>query len=106
MEIYDHLQYLKEEIEKPIKTKFAAEERELLIDFYKSHPPLWNHNTTDYRDRNLRYSLLDKLADDFENKFKKEEIKQEWHSLQTSYKSEKSREEGSKTSGAGCSDVY
>ena len=49
----------------------------MLIDFYKLHPSLWNHNTTDYSDRNLRDSLLDKQVDKFENKFKKEEIKQE-----------------------------
>ena len=91
---YDRLQYLKEEIE-----KFDIEERELLIDFYKSCPSLWNHNTTEYHDRNLRDSLLDELVDEFENKFKKEEIKQGWHSLETSNKRENSREEGSKSSG-------
>ena len=67
---------------------------------------MWNHNTTEYRDRNLRDSLLEKLVDEFDNKFKKEDIKQEWHSLQVSYKREKAREEGSKTSGSGCSEVY
>ena len=67
---------------------------------------MWNHNTTDYRDRNLRDSLLEKLVDEFDNKFKKEDIKQERHSLQVSYKREKAREEGSKTSGSGCSEVY
>ena len=59
-----------------------------------------------YRDRNLRDSLLENLVDEFDNKFKKEDIKQEWHSLQVSYKREKAREEGSKTSGSGCSEVY
>ena len=54
----------------------------------------------------MRDSLLEKLVDEFDNKFKKEDIKQEWHSLQVSYKGEKAREEGSKTSGSGCSEVY
>ena len=67
---------------------------------------MWNHNTTDYRDRNLRDSFLEKLVDEFDNKFKKEDIKQESHSLQVSYKIEKAREEGSKTSGSCCSEVY
>ena len=67
---------------------------------------LGNHNITDYCDRNLRDSLLEKLVDEFYNKFKKEDINQEWHSLQVSYKREKAREEGSKTSGSGCSEVY
>ena len=95
---YEKLEFLKEEIDKPKKPQFNADERELLIDFFKSHPSLWNHDTTDYRDRNLRDSLLEKLVDEFDNKFKKEDIKQEWHSLQVSYKREKAREEGSKTS--------
>ena len=51
-------------------------------------------------------TLLEKLVDEFDNKFKKEDIKQEWHSLQVSYKRGKAREEGSKTSGSDCSEVY
>ena len=54
----------------------------------------------------MRDSFLEKLVNEFDNKFKKEDIKQEWHSLQVSYKREKAREEGSKTSGSGCSEVY
>ena len=77
-----------------------------MIDFFKSHPSLWNHNTTDYLDENLRDSLLEKLVDKFDNKFKKEDIKQERHSLQVSYKRQKVRAERSKTSGPGCSEVY
>ena len=56
------------------------------------HPSLWNHSSTDYRDRNLHDSLLEKLVDEFDNKFKKEEIKQEWNSLQVSYKRESKRQ--------------
>ena len=44
---------------------------------------------------------LEKLVDEFGNKFKKE-----WHSLQVSYKREKAREEESKTSGSGSYEVY
>ena len=91
MEFFEKLKFVKE-IDKPKKPQFNVDERELLIDFFKSHPSLWNHNTTDYRDRNLRDSLLEKLVDEFDNKFKKEDIKQEWHSLQVSYKREKARE--------------
>ena len=103
---YETLEFLKEEVHKPKKPQFNVDERELLIDFFKSHPSLWDRNTTEYRDRNLHDSLLEKLVDEFDNKFKKEDIKQEWHSLQVSYKREKAREEGSKTSGSGCSEVY
>ena len=90
---YEKLEFLKEEIDKPKKRQCNVDERELLIDFFKSHPLLWNHNTTDYRDRNLRDPLLEKLVDEFDNKFKKEDIKQEWHSLQVSYKREKAIKE-------------
>ena len=65
-----------------------------------------NHNATDDRDRNLRESLLEKLVDELDNEFKKEDIKQEWHSPQVSCKRDKAREEGSKTSESGCSEVY
>ena len=98
MEFFEKLKFVKE-IDKPKKPKFNVDERELLIDFFKSYPSLWNHNTTDYRDQSLCDSLLEKLVDEFDNKFKKEDIKQERHSLQVSYKREKAREEGSKTSG-------
>ena len=103
---YEKLEFLKEEIDKPKKPQFNVDGRELLIDFFKSDLSLWNHNTTDYRDRNLRDSLLEKLVDEFDNKFKKEDIKQEWHSLQVSYKRKKAREEGSKTSGSSCSEAH
>ena len=62
--------------------------------------------TTQLIDRNSRDSLLEKLVDELDNKFKTEDIKQEWNSLQVSYKREKAREEGSKTSGSGRSEVY
>ena len=106
MRFYEKLEFLKEEIDKPKKPQFKVDERELLIDFFKLYPSLWSHNTTDYRDRNLRDSILEKLVGEFDNKFKKEDLKQEWHSLQVSYKREKAREEGSKTSGSGCLEVY
>ena len=54
---YEKLEFLKEEIDKPKKPQFNVDERELLIDFFKSHSSLWNHNTTDYCDRNLRNSF-------------------------------------------------
>ena len=88
---YEKLKFLKEEIDKPKKPQFNADERELLIGFSKSHPSLWSHNTTDYLDRNLRDSLLEKVVDEFDNKFKKEDIKGEQYSLQVSYKKEKAR---------------
>ena len=54
---YEKIEFVKEEINKPKKPQFNVDERELLIDFFKSHSSLWNHNTTDYCDRNLRNSF-------------------------------------------------
>ena len=104
---YDDLEFLNDEIDKPSKRNvFEVDEKETLIDFFKLHPALWNHHNAEYRDRNLRDSLMDKLSEQFDEKFNKEELKQQWHSLQTQYKREKSREEGSRVSGSGSTDVY
>jgi len=54
----------------------------------------------------LRDSLLEKLTEKFEGKFTKDDLKREWHNLQTTYKREKAREEGSKSSGSGTCEVY
>ena len=71
------------------KVKFDTEEKEMLISFFSSNSPLWNHHLEDYRDRDLRESLLGKLVEQFEGKFSKDDLKNEWHSLQTAYKREK-----------------
>ena len=103
---YDQLSFLTEELEKEKKVTFDLEEKEILIDFFNSNPPLWNHHLSEYRDRSLRDSLLEKLVNQFDGKFTKEDVKREWHNLQTVYKREKSREESSKVSGSGSCDVY
>ena len=56
---YKKLEFLNEEIDEAKKPQFNVDARELLLDFFKSHPSLWNHNTTDYCDRNLRDFLLE-----------------------------------------------
>jgi hypothetical protein len=77
-----------------------------LIEFYRENIALWNHHLVDYRDRNFREVLLDKLANELEGKFTIADIKQQWHNLVTTYKLEKQREDCSKSSGSGVSDVY
>ena len=104
---FDKLSFLTEEIEKADeKVKFDLEERETLTDFFNSNPALSNHHFTEYRDQNLRGSLLEKLVKTFHGKFIKQDIKREWHILQAVYIREKSREESSKVSGSGSSDEY
>ena len=57
------------------KAVFTTEEREILITFYEANPALWNHGMVEYRDRNLRRALLQKLLLEFDQKFSVEEIK-------------------------------
>ena len=83
------------------KAVFTTEEREILITFYEANPVLWNHGMVEYRHRNLRRALLQKLVLEFDEKFSEEEIKKEWNTLSTYYKREKQKELLSKPSGAG-----
>ena len=67
---FDKLPFLTEELEKADeKVKFDLEERETLTDFFNSKTALWNHHFTEYRDQNLRGSLLEKLVKTFHGKF-------------------------------------
>ena len=80
---------------------FTMEEREILITFYQNNPALWNHGMVEYRDGNIRRSLIQKLVEQFDEKFTEEDIKKEWNSLLTHYKREKQSEVTSRPSGAG-----
>lgn len=79
---FDQLSFLAEETERvEKKTPFELEEKETLIDFFSANPALWNHHLNEYRDRNLRDSLFEKLVEQFEGKFTKDDLKREWHNL-------------------------
>ena len=56
---------------------FSMEEREILITFCQNNPALWNHGMVEYRDRNIRRSLIQKLVGQFDEKFTEEDIKKE-----------------------------
>ena len=104
---FDKMSFLAEEIERvEKKATFDLAEKETLIDFFSANPALWNHHLSEYRDRNLRDSLFDRLVEQFEGKFMKDDLKREWHNLQTIYKRERAREEGTKTSGSGTQELY
>ena len=105
---FDELSFLAEEtiVRAEKKTSFELEEKETLIDFYSANPALWNPHLNEYRDRNLRDSLLERLVEQFEGKFTKDVLKRAWHNLQTIYKREKAREEGLTSSGSGTFEVY
>ena len=79
--------------------------KKVLINFYQDNPALWNHGMLEYRDRNVRRALIQKLVEEFDEKFTEEDIKKEWNSLLTHYKREKQSENVSRSSGAGKDDV-
>lgn len=70
--IYDCLQYLNQELGSfaKIKTKSEAQVLEAITDYYQSNSILWNHNITDYRDRELRDVFLEKLVNELDGKRK------------------------------------
>ena len=75
-------------------------------NFYHINPPLWSHGLADYRHRNIRRALIQKLCEDLDNKFTEEDIKKEWNVLLTRYRKERQAEKTSRSSGAGVDDVF
>ena len=61
-------------------------EREVLITFYEAILASWNHGMVEYRDRNMRRALLQKLVLEFDEKLSEKEIKKEGNTLSTYYK--------------------
>ena len=102
---YKSMLFLKEE-QVMRRALFSMEEREILITFYQNNPAFWNHGMVEYRDRNIRRSLIQKLVEQFDEKFTEEDIKKEWNSLLTHYKHEKQSEVTSRPSGAGTDDIF
>lgn len=104
----DDMEFLLQEINRDKKkTDFNESELEDLIEFYRENPGLWNHLSRDWRDRDLKGALMEKLKGQYNGKFSIEEIKQAWHNTLSHYKSEKLREEASRTkSGSSLGEVY
>ena len=67
---------------------------------------MWNHGLQEYRDRDVRRGLIQKLCDELDGKFTEEDIKEEWNSLTTRYRKERQAEKVSRSSGAGLDDVF
>ena len=80
---FDEMEFIRADLNKKKAVVFEIDEVEHLIDFYRENDPLWNHNLVEYRDRNFREALLNKLVGEFEGKFTVQEIKQQWHNLTT-----------------------
>ena len=86
---FDDMEFLRGDLNKKKGVQFGVDELERIIDFYRENASLWNHHLNEYRDRNLREVLLDKLAVEFNGKFTVADLKQQWHNLITTYKREK-----------------
>ena len=91
---------------KTSKVAFTSEERKKLITFYQINPALWNHGMIEYRDRNIRRALIQKLCEEFDEKFTEDEIKREWNVLSTSYRCKRQAEKVAGSSGVGIDDVF
>jgi len=103
---FEDMDFLRGDLNKKKGVQFEADEIERIIDFYRENASLWNHHLGEYRDRNLREALLNKLVVEFNEKFTMADLKQQWHNLITTYKREKQRMDSSKLSGSGTSEVY
>ena len=101
----ENMLFLKKE-PKTTRVSFTTEEQETLITFYHTNSPLWNHGLADYRDRNIRRALMQKLCEDLDDKFTEEDIKKEWNVLLTRYRKERQAEKTSRSSGVGVDDVF
>ena len=66
---FDDMEFLRGDLNKKKGVQFEADELGCIIDFYRENASLWNHHLNEYRDRNLREVLLDKLAVEFNGKF-------------------------------------
>ena len=71
---YESMLFLKNE-PKTNKMAFTSEECETLITFYQANPALWNHGMIEYRDRIIRCALIQKLCEEFDEKFTKDDTK-------------------------------
>ncbi|XP_057291198.1 uncharacterized protein LOC130613858 [Hydractinia symbiolongicarpus] len=104
---YEQMEFIVTDLTKEKKkAQLSSDELEELIDFYRENPALWNHTLQDYRDRVLREALMVKLSERFDGKYTVNELKTSWHNALTKYRSERNREIGSRSSGAGVNEAY
>lgn len=102
------LEFMKKDIEEDLKEKveMTDEEKSSLIEFYKNSPQLWDPSLREYRDRDQRRALLEKLSLEYQNKYHIKTISETWQKLSAYYQREYVKQENSKKSGSGRDDVY
>lgn len=106
--LYDSMLFMKEEILRPLESKdeekWTDEDIEMLINFYKENPLLWDISLQEYRNRDSRRMAFKKLGE-LLNKTE-EECKKQWHSLRVQFNKNCTRHESSKKSGTGTDEVF
>ena len=60
----------------------------------------------EYRDWNISRASIQKLCEEFDEKFTEDDIKKEWNVLLTRYRRERQAEKVTRSSGAGIDDVF
>ena len=85
--LYESMLFMKEEIlrllESKEEEKWTYEDIEMLINFYKENPLLWNISLQEYRNRDSR-RLAFKKHSELLNKTE-EECKKQWHNLRLQF---------------------
>jgi len=106
--LYDSMLFMKEEILRSLESedeeKWTDEDIEMLINFYKENPLLWDISLQEYRNRDSRRMAFKKLGE-LLNKTE-EECKKQWHSLRVQFNKNCTRHESSKKSGTGTDEVF
>lgn len=98
------MQFLRPSIERS-KPEWSNDEKRSFINFYNANPSLWNHRLKDYHDRARRQVLLQQLREQLAGKYTEKEIVTTWNNIKTYFDREPMREEASKSSGTGTSEV-
>ena len=106
--LYESMLFMREEILRSLESKeeekWTDEDIEMLINFYKENPLLWDISLQEYRNRDSRRLAFKKLSE-LLNKTE-EECKKQWHSLRVQFNKNCTRHESSKKSGSGTDEVF
>lgn len=85
--------------------EWSNEEKRTVINFYNENPYLFQHRMKEYHDKPRRYVLLLKFEKLLKGKYSPKEIMSVCNNLKTYHDKEKLREEGSKKTGTGTTNV-
>ena len=104
---YGPLLFMKATLEKACQKseEWSDDEKRTVINLYSANPSLWNHKLLDYHDKARRQVLLGDLQMELGDKYSEKDTVSTWNNLKTYFEREKLREEESKKTGTGTSQV-